>query len=328
MMKVLLFLALLSWLLLYSAPGCSPHFTLSVGTTHSIYALPLRLAASADKPIFEENGLTVNIMYFPDRSQMERALLRGEIDAALDDLVGAVMLNKDSEQAKVVLTAMRAYPSGDMWAMVTASRGVDTSPANLYEGKVAIPKGMAARYVGHRLLVANGVDSGRVNWQEVDDGWQALEALEGGRATGALLPEPMLSLAVARGSRLVVGDRESLSDPFVILFSQRVVKEQAAAIIRFTGSYEQAMWELNRNAERYRPLMAELAQSPIEIGGKLPMPLFPFPSEVPTESEVEAIGQWLGEQRWLSPPLPYRHVVDPRFLPPPGKFAPARCCLP
>ncbi len=315
-------IALSITLILISLPfGCSSP-ALKVGPLPVLDSLPLSLAQH--KPIFAENKLFVEAIYFDSPSELRAALMKGKVDAAITDLIGAILLNEGQEGGKVVRIALSASPSRPMFAIVVARHHPITTVHGLENAGIAISGEASHRYAAHKLLSAAGINK----WTEieVDSPGIGLKMVQSGEVDAALLPEPLISLAVESGAQVVLDDGNMILGQTVLVFNQRMVDEKPAIIRRFLRAYEQATRELNVRPEQYRSLVVELVRIPSEVSLKLPIPVFPFPGEVPTESEVESANAWLLEKKMVSQPIPYSRAVNAGFLWDPYQFKPAACC--
>ncbi len=214
--KILLWCALI----LFSLPfGCNTQAQLRVGTLPVVDSLPLRLAQY--KPIFAENDLIVEGVYFKNSSDLRNALIDGKVDAGITDLVGALLLNNEQERVTVV--------------------------------------------------------------------------------------------------RVALGQT-------VVVFNQQMVNAKPAIVRRFLRAYEQSVRELNVRHDQYRFLVKELVRASAGGAANLSIPIFPFPGEVPTESDVESANTWLLGKKMIPQPVPYRQAVNAGFLWDPYQFKPAACC--
>lgn len=301
--------------------GCTFPAPLKVGTLPVIDSLPLSLARH--KPIFAENNLGVETLYFDRPSQLRDALMNGEVDAIITDVIGALLLNEGQEGGKIVRVALRASPNRPMFAIMGGEHRF-TTVHGLQNARIAVSSEPYDRYVTDKLLSAAGIN----RWTEIEvsNAEIGLEMLQKGEVTAALLPEPLISLAMGNGAQIVIDDKTMMLGQTVVAFSQRMVDKKPALIRRFLRAYEQAARELNARPEQYRSLVMELVPVPSEVSASLPIPVFPFPGEVPTESEVESANAWLTEKRMVSQPIPYRQVVNAGFLWDPYQFHPAACC--
>ena len=310
-------------LIVFSLPfGCNTKAQLRVGTLFVVDSLPLRLAQH--KPIFSENDLLVESVYFESSSDLRNALIEGRVDAMITDLIGALLLNGERERVKVVRAALRTSMSRPMFAIMAAPHRSITAAHDLENTRIAISREASDKYAAGELLGAAGVHQ----WTEteVNNAQTGLEMLKRGEISAALLPEPLISVALGFGARAVLDDRRLLLGQTVVVFSQQIVNAKPAVVRRFLRAYEQSVRELNVRHDQYRFLVKELVRPPAGEVANLPIPIFPFPGEVPTESDVEAANAWLLAKKMILQPVPYKRAVNAGFLWDPYQFKPAACC--
>ncbi len=310
--------AFLAFLIFPSGCGATAH--LKVGTLPVIDTLPVRLATQ--KPIFTENDLAVDIIYFEASSRLRDALANGEVDAIITDLAGAVLFHEKQAGARIVRVAMRASPNRPMFALVAP--GQYSAVRNLENARIAVANEYQDRYIADRLLEAEGVS----RWTMVSAGSPeaGLELLGRGEVAAALIPQALISSATSAGFHITTDDRNLALGQTVVVFSEHTVTQKPAFIRRFIRAYEQAARELNVRPEQYRTLADELVRLTPEASASFSMPVFPFPGEAPTESEIESVSTWLVAKKLLPQPVPYEDAVNIWFLWDPYQFSPANCC--
>ncbi len=296
--------------------GCNAPPLIKVGTRPVIDSLPLNLARH--KPIFRENNLVVEPVYFERSADLCSALVDGKVDAIITDLLGALLLNKEQENGKIVRVALRASDSRAMFAIVTFVH------PTLQNVRIAIPNEPMERYAAYLLLKGAGM----TNWTEIEvpSPEIGLEKMRRGDVSATLVPEPYLSMALKGGAHVLLDDRSLTLGQTVVVFSERMVRQKPALVRRFLRAYEQSVRELNIRPQVYRPLAVEMVHAPPDTGDHLTLPVYPFPGEVPTESEIESANHWLLENRMLTSPVPYTRAANAGFLWDPYQFKPAVCC--
>jgi NitT/TauT family transport system substrate-binding protein len=315
----LLYIALV---FIFFSSGCGSPPPVKVGTMPIIDSLPLSLARY--KPIFSENGLVVEAIYFDSSFGLRNALVGGRIDAIITDLAGALLINEGEERGKIVRISLKSTPSRPMFAVMMTLHQPIATLNSLENARIAVSREAMDRYVVDRLLSAAGIS--RWTKIEVSSREAGLEIMEKGGGTAALLSEPLISIALKKGAYVLLDDRNLMLGQTVIVFSQRMVGEKPAFIRRFLRAYEQSVRELNVHPQLYRSLVVELVRAPFEVSTTMPVPVFPFPGEVPTESDIESVSAWLLGKKIISQPIPYNQLVNAGFLWDPYQFRPAACC--
>ena len=301
--------------------GCGSPVPLKVGTMPVIDSLPLSVARH--KPIFAENRLAVDILRFSELFELRNALISGRVDAIITDLVEALIINEWKECGKIVRVSLKSSPDRPMFAIVAAPHQ-PTTPHSLENARIALSREAMDRYVAYRLLRSAGVD----RWAEIETGSteQALETMRRGGATAALLSEPFISTALRSWGQVILDDRNMPIGQTVIIFSQGMVEKKPALIRRFLRAYEQSVREINVRPWRYLTLAKEFVRVPIGVSTRMSIPRFPFPGEVPLQSDIETAGAWLLMERVISRPISYKQLVNSGFLLDPSQFRPATCC--
>jgi len=248
----------------------------------------------------------------------------GRVDAIMTDLAGAFLVNEGKERGKIVRVSLKPSPSRPMFALMTPPHQPIGTLRRLENVRIAVSREAMDRYVVDRLLQAAGIR----RWIEIEVSSPelGLEMMQEGKATAALLREPQISIALGMGAHVVLDDRKLMLGQTVIVFSQRMVDEKPGFIRRFLRAYEQSVRELNVRPQLYRPLVVDLVPSPPEMSKTIPIPIFTFPGEVPSESDIESASAWLLKKKIISQPIPYTRLVNAGFLWDPFQFRPAACC--
>jgi len=296
--------------------GCGPPPIVKVGTLSVIDSLPLSLGRH--KPIFAENNLVVEVVSMKSAQELRSALINGRVDAIITSLVDALLLNQGEERGKIVRVARRGSLNHPMFAFVTKGPRI---PEN---AKIAVSGEAMDKYAASRLLKAMGL--ARWTEVEVDSPEAGLEKMKRGEVSASLLSEPFVSFALRNGTQTSLDGGSLGIGQTVVYFNQKMVNEKPALIRRFLRAYEQSVRELNVRPEAYRFLVLETIRPPSEMIAHITIPIFPFPGEVPTESDIEAVNAWLLEKKMVSQPISYQRGVNPGFLWDPYQFKPASCC--
>ncbi|MBI4333204.1 MAG: ABC transporter substrate-binding protein [Chloroflexi bacterium] len=305
-----------------AVPACIPPAPLRVGTLPTLDALPLTI--DSDKPIYEENKLVLTTVFFASAPELHRALVSGEVDAAITDLIGALLLDRGEERSKIVRVAMRASPQRPKFAIMVGGSDPAISPLELENASIAVSGEASHRFIADRLLAAGGL----AKWieREVAGPEAGLDLLRKGEVRAALLPELLIWQASKEGCRTVLDDGRLMLGQTVVVFNQAMVRSKPVLIRKFLIAYEQAARELNVRPGNYQFLIPGTVGLPPELTRGLTVPVFPFPGQAPAESEVELASAWLVEKKMLEKPVQYRQAVNAGFLWDPFEFKPAACC--
>lgn len=311
-----LLLGLAALCTLCALPACdlaSDDGKLKVGVLPILDVLPLYVAEQ--EGYFKDEGIQVELVPFASALERDAAFQSGQIDGEVNDLVSTALLNRDQDQARVVRTAMRATPDKAMFAILASGKSDIHKPADLKGVEIAASMNTVIEYVVDRLLQAEGLAPGEIAKTEVPKIPVRLELLSKGNVQAASLPEPLASLGVADGARIVVDDRAHTEyGQSIVTFSTRALARKPAALKRLLSAYERAVSAINTEPEKYRSLLIDKGRVPKPVQDSFQMPVFPQ-AGVPAQSEVGDVLQWMKDKGLLSKDLSYDQLVTDSYLP-------------
>lgn len=287
---------------------------LKVGVLPILDALPMY--AAEQEGYFQERGLAVELILFQSALERDSALVAGQIDGELNDLVSAALLNRDSEMAKVVRLAFKGNESMAMMVVLAAPGSGISSPGELRGVPIGISKNSVIEYATDRLLQSAGLSPREIVKTEVTKIPVRAEMLAKGQIQAATLPEPLASLAVQQGARRVIDDSRTGTGKSVITFRQEVVASSPEAVRRFLAAYEKGVKAVNGSPDRYRSLMVDRAKVPDSLTTSLNVPRFD-PAQLPERRDVEDVVDWMVEVGLLDRAIPYDRMVAQGLLPGP-----------
>ena len=137
-----------------------------------------------------------------------------------------------------------------------------------------------------------------------------LQMLLTGQIDGALLPEPLLSLARLKGGG-TLATAENLDIPLTVLcLHERYFKGDAGACRRFLAAYGEAVLRIKADPESYRPLMAETCRIPKPLVANFPIYPYPMPS-LPASAELAEVQEWMMAKGLLKVKVPDSVALSP-----------------
>jgi len=292
---------------------------LKVGVLPILDVLPLYVAEQED--FFNAEGIAVELIPFPSALERDAAMQAGQIDAAINDLISAALLNKQDDQARVVRTAMRATAQKAMFAILASDQSIK-SPAELKGVQIGISSNSIIEYAVDRLLQSEGLTGRDIVKEEVTKIPVRLELLSNGKLPAACLPEPLASLAVVQGAHIVIDDRAHPEyAQSVVTVSARTLGSKPTAVKRFLKAYEKAVQAINQQPDKYRSLLIDKGRVPKPVQDSFEMPMFP-PAGVPTVAEVQDVLEWMAGKDMLKEDISsgsvqerYDKLVAAQFLP-------------
>lgn len=283
-----------------------------VGLLPIIDSVPFYLAE--EEGLFEAAGLNVTLETFSSALDRNAALESGAIDGQLADLIATGLINSEQHNVSIVKTTYRA--TGDV-AMIALVAGADSgieSPADLEGRSVGISTNSLIEYHLDLYLDEAGLDRDAVEKTEVAAIPVRMELLSQGQLDAAVLPEPLITLAVNAGGTVILDDRQSRLGMSVMEFNVDYLADHEANVKKFLAVHEEAVQRINANPDEYAYLLPAKARLPEFLVGIFNVP--PFPSnDVPTAAETQQASDWLLEKGLIDQAREYGHWVHPRFIP-------------
>ncbi len=287
--------------------------SLKIGLLPILDVLPIYVADQ--EGYFKEQGIQVELVPFASAVERDTALQSGQIDGEINDLISAAFLNRDEDRVRVVRVAMRATPHKAMFAILAASSSEIQSAADLADVEIAISTNTVIEYVTDQILQAEGLAPENIAKTEVSKIPVRLELLDKGQVQAATLPEPLASLALKQGARLVVDDTTHTDvSQSIVSFRLQTIKGKPNTVKKFLAAYEKGVEALNSDPDSYYGLLIEKGRVPEPVQDSFTMPHFPA-AEVTSEAEFQRVIDWMLAKDLLAEPIPYDRLVDGNFLP-------------
>lgn len=302
-----------------AAVGCAAPSTggttggkLRVGLLPIVDVLPIYVADS--EGYFKAQGLDVELSLFASALERDAALQAGQLDVELNDLVSAVLLNKDENSVRVIRLSYRGNPKMPMMTIVAGPNTTIKTPADLKNVEIAISGNSVIEYATDRMLQGAGLAPGEIKKTEVTKIPVRTEMLAKGQVQAATLPEPFTSLALAQGARRIIDDGQTGIGCSVITARKETVDKSPSQLKGFLAAYQTAVTTIAASPEKYRSLFIDKAKIPEQLQTTLAIPPYPR-SEVPTKEDVAAVAKWAVAKGLVPKELSYDSMVNATFLP-------------
>jgi NitT/TauT family transport system substrate-binding protein len=293
-----------------TAPGGT--LSLKVGVLPILDVLPMYVAES--EGYFKEQNLQVELVLFPSALERDTAFVAAQIDGELNDPVSTALLNKDGDKARIVRLAFKGNESMAMMVVLAAPGSNITSAKDLKGVPIGISGNSVIEYATDRLLQSAGLALTDIAKTEVTKIPVRAEMLAKGQLQAATIPEPLASLAVQQGARVIMDDSKTGTGKSVISFRQDVVTKSPEAIKRFLAAYEKGVDAINKSPEKYRDLMVDKAKVPDSLRTTLRVPVF-AKAQLPTQEDISDIVQWMLDKKLLEKAIPYDRMATQGLLP-------------
>lgn len=303
--------------LILSASGCNP--SAAQATPLKIAVLPvldvLPLYVAQQQGYFEKAGVTVELVRVASAPERDQLMQAGQVDGMLNETVTTLFYNKEQPRVKIVRFARTATNQYPLFRILAAKDSLVQTPADLAGAQVAISNGTVIEYLTDRLLEKSGVNPGEIEKVSVPKIDERMALLEAGKLDAAVLPDPVASLSIQKGARVILDDTvyPEFSNS-VYTFSIQTIEKRPEDVKAFLKAVEQAVQDINADKTRWNDLLTEQKLVPQPLLASYQLPDFPT-AGVPSETQFFDALSWAMEKGLITKPLEYKDCVNAGFLP-------------
>lgn len=244
--------------------------------TVNVAALPIAetaaIWAGIEEGIFEEHGLTLNILPAAGGAQAVPSLLSGDIDFAIGSPVSAIKASLAGEEVRIIGDYADGNPIGetDPNSVVASAASGITDWAGLSGKKVGTNSPGAHGNLGIlEAVAADGGDPSTVEFVIVQGGFPAMPALlESGELDAAWMPDPFRGMATGAGGVELgypwqAGGLEEISG-LSNLTIQRVIDEKPKMVEQWLAAIEDTVAFAEANEDKVFEALAANLDVPLE----------------------------------------------------------------
>jgi NitT/TauT family transport system substrate-binding protein len=263
---------------------------------------------------FKQQGLSVELVPVSSAAERDQLMATQQIDGQLNDLVSTVLFNAQSPKIKIVRKARQAFPnSAEYWILTPKDSAIKT--AQDLKGKdIAISQNSVIEYVTQRLLEKEGLSAADIKTTNVPSIPTRLQLLQQNQVAAATLPDPLASLAILQGARIVVDDTKypeySIS---VISFRVDIVTQRADDVRNFLAAYDKAITDIRTKPDQFRNTLIQQSRVPDALKDKYQFPPFPDPS-IPSQGQWDDVVKWAMDKKLITAPVSFDSSVDSGFI--------------
>lgn len=286
---------------------------LRIGVLPILDALPLYVAES--EGYFAAAGVQVLLVPVASAAERDQLLQAGQLDGVINDLVALALYNRETSRLVGVRYAMQATSTTPQFRILAAGSTDITIPQQLRGVQIGLSQGTVIEYVTERLLAAAGLDPTEIIGLAVPKIPERLALLGAGQLPAATLPEPLASLAVQQGARVILDDtRLPQLSCSVFAFRREIIAAQPEVVRGFLAAIERASAEINADKTRWEGLLSAQNLIPPPLLGTYTLPDYPD-AATPTREQFEDVVRWLRSKGLLATDVAYETVIDGSFLP-------------
>lgn len=273
------------------------------------------LFVAEQKKMFTEAGLNVELVPFNSARDRDIALVSGQIDGEVADIIAAALLKKSGTDVRIVSLTLGATPQEGRFALLSAPNSGISTPAQLAGVPVAVSQYTIIEYVADQLLRQAGVASDQISKTVVAAIPDRMQLLLSGSVKAAVLPDPMATLAELQGAHVVLDDTKSAQNltQVVLLFRSDALGTKTKAVRKLIRTYAASAAEVTSHPGDYREIFVEKARVPEQLKGSYQIPKY-SPPQLPATADVERALTWMVERGLLTKAYTYDEMVDGTLL--------------
>lgn len=279
---------------------------ITIGIMPDVDSIPFIIAQ--EKGYFKEEGLTVTLKSFKSAMDRDSAMQSGNLDGAISDMLAETFAK--SGGFDMVITSL----TNGSYKLVVNKDETAMSIKDLKNKDVGISKNTIIEYVTDKILVEGGLTSVDINKIIIPQIPTRLEMLQNGKIAAATLPEPLATIAVKNGGKIINSSDKLGINPGVLIFTGKAVNEKEQEIQAMYRAYNKAVDYLAQEPmENYVDMLIEKSGFPKEVKGSLILPQYKKPI-VPNPKDIEDVIVWLQSRQLITKGYSYKELVDDRFV--------------
>jgi NitT/TauT family transport system substrate-binding protein len=289
-----------------TAPKSGQLQNITIGLMPDVDSIPFIIAQ--EKGFFKEEGLSVTLKSFRSAVDRDSALQSGNLDGVISDMLAEAFAKAGGFNTVITSSTTGSYK------LVVNKDETATSIRDLKGKDVAISKNTIIEYVTDKVMTAEGLTSSDINKIVIPQIPARLEMLQNSKIAAATLPEPMATIAVKNGAKVLNSSDKLGINPGVLIFTSKAVTEKEQEIQAMYRAYNKAIDYLAREPmENYIDLVIEKGGFPSSVKGALVLPRYQKPL-APQAKDIEDVMTWLQARQLIPRPYAYKELVDDRFV--------------
>lgn len=272
--------------------------TLSIGVMPAVDSAPIFLAEK--EGYFEDLGLDIEIQVYMNAMNRQSALISGELDGAMTDVIALVNNVDNGFDIKVTTSTDGSFP-------ILLRKDFEESPE--------VTVGMMEVSVSNYLSDAALKDDYTLEKIYINEIPARLEMIKSGQIDMAVLPEPIASMGALAGLEKRVYENPDDYYPEVMVFTGTAIEEKAEALEAFHRGYDRAVEAIRADESLAREVLVERLELNPEVKDLMHLPTYQL-SRVPDEAYLDQIMTWNETVIGKTIDLGYEELVDDRFVAP------------
>ena len=168
--------------------------------------------------LYAKEGVRVELVSFASALERDTALQAGQIDGEVADMVAVALLKKIGTDVKIASIGLGATPKEGRFAILSSPKSNIKDLAGLEGSTLGISQNSIIDYVSDQMLLDKGVVLNDVKKMSIPKMPVRLDMLLSDQINAACLPDPLASLAQAKGAHVIIDDTYRNISQTVFLF--------------------------------------------------------------------------------------------------------------
>lgn len=276
-MKIKLFLSIISVICFFSLVGCAPKESntnnsketkkveINMGAMPTPDSAPLYVAQR--KGYFKDEGIDINLTLFKDALKRDAAVSSGKLDGTVTDLV-------------MYTSYIKGNTGWKLGTSLTGKFGIVSADKNINDFKELQGKtlGMMSRsvinYYLSENLEKNGLSLSDVTEKNVPDITTRLQMIAQHKIDATVVPEPFLTMAKSKGLNVFGVSDPSKFSATALAFNPSISKNKKLQT-KFYKAYNKAVDDLNAGDDKsFRTVLSKDLSLPDSVSKNIEMPKY------------------------------------------------------
>ncbi|MDD2586712.1 MAG: MetQ/NlpA family ABC transporter substrate-binding protein [Syntrophomonadaceae bacterium] len=280
--------------------------TINIGVMPDVESIPLIIAEK--NGYFEKKGVKVNIEHFKSAKDRDSALQSGILDGVITDMLAVVFANEGGFNLRII-----AKNDGNIELLAGKDSGID-SISDLKGKTLGLSTNTIMEYSTDKMLAAHQLSPEDVRKIAIPELPTRLEMLQSGKIDAAILPEPLASLAVKNGAKVLTSTDQLANKAGAIAFTSKSLQEQPEAIKAVFRAYNDGVDYLQEEpVSSYIDFLIEEQGFPLTIKDSIKLPQY-TKAELPDEKVFADVVQWMKVKNFIKEEYKYKDLIDDQVL--------------
>lgn len=279
---------------------------ITIGVLPDIDSVPFIMADSAG--FFKKEGVKVKLVYFKSAKDRDSAIQSGNIDGTVADMI-AVLFDK----AGGFDVRITSKIDGNYKLVCGKTSGIN-SLKDIKGKNIAISKNTLIEYSTDKFLEAANLTDKDINKQIIPQIPLRLEMLQNGKVDGAVLPEPLASLAIKNGGKLIYSTSDLGIKPGIIMFTAKIIKANPKELQEVYRAYNDSVKYLNNEPiANFIDVLIKKAGFPEIIRSSIKLPVY-SKAAMPKLKDFEEVLSWMKNKGLIKKNYEFKDCSDDSFV--------------